>query len=64
MGLGTFFCRIGLHDGKPMESADSNSATREEKGFEEVRRRVVKCVRCGKEYAEVTGLNPTWYGHP
>ncbi len=60
--IGSLLCKIGLHNGEPIETFDQKDDIADQENPVEGERRRVRCVRCGKEYTEV--VNYYWYGSP
>ena len=62
MKTGSFWCKIGMHNGQPTEVNSQNH--NQEKHQNEIRKQELKCVRCGKVFYEMIGVDPTFFGHP
>ncbi len=62
MEIGSLLCKIGMHNGEPIETKDQQEDVTDQNSPREGERRQVRCVRCGKEYTEV--VNYYWYGSP
>ena len=54
MRIGSFFCKIGIHNGEPFGTSTTNDYTEENKNITE-KKQNLKCVRCGKVYLENLG---------
>ncbi len=54
MSIGSFFCKIGIHNGEPFEAITPSDDTAENNNIIE-KEQNLKCVRCGKVYLENLG---------
>ena len=64
MGIGKFFCKLGLHNGEPIVEENELNNDQNQRNPEDLQNREVRCVRCGKVYTELVGVSSVWYGHP
>ena len=64
MGTESFWCKVGIHNGKPIEANAQDGDKEKYKNIEEIKKQKVKCIRCGKVYSEMIGIDPTFFGHP
>ena len=64
MGIGNFFCKLGLHNGESIVEEGEPDHYQSQQKPEDVQNREVRCVRCGKVYTELIGVSSVWYGHP
>jgi len=64
MSTESFWCKVGIHNGEPVEANAQDRDKEEYKNIEEIKKQKVKCIRCGKVYSEMVGIDPTFFGHP
>ena len=64
MSTESFWCKVGIHNGKPIEANAQDEDKEKYKNIEEIKKQKVKCIRCGKVYSEMIGIDPTFFGHP
>jgi hypothetical protein len=64
MSTESFMCKIGIHNGEPVKANAQDRDKEKYKNIEEIKKQKVKCIRCGKVYREMVGIDPTFFGYP
>jgi hypothetical protein len=62
--LVNFLCKIGLHNGMPIETGEKDQTGEVKNSIDQIRMEEFRCIRCEKVYTRTIGVDPTFLGHP